>query len=180
MQRQVGLGQNIISASSGASDPVFMIGDPSKLWVIANAREDDAPYLHKGDPVEVRVPAFPDRVIKARLTRVATSIDPNTHRLLVRAEVENPLGELKPGMLASFRIITGNDAVNPAVPQSALVYDDTAHVWVADEKARILIARPIKPGRSRDGMLEVLDGLKSGEKIVTSGAVFLDPAAAAD
>jgi cobalt-zinc-cadmium efflux system membrane fusion protein len=181
MQRQVGLGQNIISASSGASDPVFTIGDPSKLWVIANAREDDARYLHKGEPVEVRVLAFPDRVIKARLTRVATSIDPNTHRLLVRAEVENPLGELKPGMLASFRIITGNDAVNPAVPQAAVVYEgDAAHVWVADDKARILTVRPIQLGRSRDRMIEVLDGLKSGEKIVSSGAIFLDPAATAD
>jgi cobalt-zinc-cadmium efflux system membrane fusion protein len=181
MQRQVGLGQNVISVSSGASAPVFMIGDPSKLWLIAYAPEDDAGYLQKGDPMEVRVLAFPDRAIKARLTRVAASIDPNTHRLLVRAEVENPLGELKPGMSASFRIFAGNGALSPAVPQSAVVYEgDTAHVWVADDEARILIARPIKPGRSRDGMLEVLDGLKSGEKIVTSGAVFLDPAAAAD
>jgi cobalt-zinc-cadmium efflux system membrane fusion protein len=131
--------------------------------------------------VEVRVLAFPDRVIKARLTRVAASIDPNTHRLLVRAEAENPLGDLKPGMLASFRIITGNEAINPAVPQSAVVYEGgAAHVWVADDKTRTLVIRPIRPGRSRDGMIEVLDGLKSGERIVTSGAIFLDPAATAD
>jgi cobalt-zinc-cadmium efflux system membrane fusion protein len=181
MQRRVGLGQTIISASSGASEPVFTIGNLSKLWLIADAREDDAPYLHKGDPVDVRVPAFPDRVIKARLVRVAASIDPNTHHLLVRAEAENPLGDLQPGMLASFRIITGNEAINPAVPQSAVVYaGDAAHVWVADDKTRALVTRPIRPGRSRDGMIEVLDGLKSGERIVTSGGIFFDPAATDD
>jgi cobalt-zinc-cadmium efflux system membrane fusion protein len=181
MERHVGLGQNIISVSSGASDPVFIIGDLSKLWAIANAREGDARYLHKGDTVEVHVLALPNRVIMARLTRIDALVDQNTHRLSVRAEVENPLGELKPGMLTSFRIMTGNDALNPAVPQSAVVYEgDTAHVWVADNRTRILTARPIKTGRSRDGMIEVLDGLKSRENIIASGAVFLDPAAIAD
>ena len=51
----------------------------------------------------------------------APSIDPNTHRLSVRADVENPEGELKPGMFANFSIITGKAATAPAVPQRAIV-----------------------------------------------------------
>ena len=78
VQRQIGLGQNIVSASAGASSPVFMIGDLSKVWMVANAREDDAPYLHKGDPVEVRVLAYPNRVFKGRLNYVAASLDATT------------------------------------------------------------------------------------------------------
>ena len=54
VQRQVGLGQNIVSASSGGSSPVFMVGDLSKVWLVGNAREDDAGSLHVGDVVEVR------------------------------------------------------------------------------------------------------------------------------
>ncbi len=181
VQRQIGLGQNIVSASSGASNPVFLIGDLSKVWLIANAREEDAAYLHKGDPVEVVVFAYPDRVFKAKLTYVASSIDPTTHRLSVRAEVENPKGELKPEMFASFRIITGEDAAAPAVPESAVVYEaDAAHVWVADDKAKSLEIRPIKIGRSRGGMIEALNGLKPGDKIVTSGSVFIDRAVSGD
>ena len=181
VQRQVGLGQNIISASAGATSPVFMIGDISKVWMVANAREDDAPYLHKGDPVEVRVLAFPGRVFKGRLNYVAASIDPTTHRLPVRAEVENPNEELKPEMLARFRIVTGADVADPAVPADAVVYEgNTAHVWVADEAKKTLEIRPIKPGRSDGGMIEVLAGLRPGEKVVTSGAVFIDRAAAGD
>jgi cobalt-zinc-cadmium efflux system membrane fusion protein len=181
VQRQVGLGQNIVSASAGASSAVFMIGDLSKVWMVANAREDDAPYLHKGDPVEVSVLAYPGRVFNGRLNYVAASIDATTHRLLVRAELENPNGELKPEMFASFRIITGADASHPAVPQDAVVYEgDAAHVWVADAKAKTLAIRPIKPGPTRDGVVEVLDGLKAGEQVVTSGAVFIDRAATGD
>jgi cobalt-zinc-cadmium efflux system membrane fusion protein len=181
VQRQIGLGQNIVSASSGASNPVFMIGDLSKVWLIANAREEDASYLHKGDPVEVVVFAYPDRVFKAKLTYVAASVDPNTHRLPVRAEVENPKGELKPEMFASFRIITGEDAAAPAVPETAVVFEgDAAHVWVANEKDKTLGIRPIKVGRVRHGMIEALDGVKPGEKIVTSGSVFIDRAISGD
>ncbi len=179
--RQVGLGQNIVSASSGAANPVFQIGDLSKVWLVANAREQDAPLLHKGDPVEVRVLALPGRRFDAHLTYVAASIDPNTHRLSVRAEVENPKGELKPEMLAGFRIIVGEDASAPAVPESALVYDGAdAHVWSADPVTKALAIRPVKVGRLKGGMAEILEGLKAGDSVVISGAVFIDRAASSD
>jgi membrane fusion protein, heavy metal efflux system len=181
VQRQIGLGQNIVSASAGASNPVFLIGDLSKVWLVANAREEDAPSLHKGDPVEVRVLAFPDRVFKAKLTYVAPSIDPNTHRLLLRAEIENPNHELKPEMFARFRIITGQGTAAPAVPASAVVYEgDTAHVWLANVSAKTLAIRPVTLGRSSDGMIEMLSGLRPGDDVVTAGAVFIDRAAAGD
>ena len=183
MQRQVGLGQNIVSASSGASNPVFMIGDLTKVWLVANAREEDAPVLHIGAPVEVKVPAFGERVFQARLAYVAASVDPNTHRLPVRAAVDNPGGALKPEMMATFRIITGSDRTAPGIPDSAIVYEgDTAHVWVGNDggKDKTLEVRPIKTGHVRDGIVEVTAGLKPGEKIVTSGAVFIDRAVNGD
>lgn len=180
-QRQVGLGQNIVSASSGASTPVYLIGDLSKVWLVANAREEDAPLLHTGDPVEVNVLALPGHPFSARLTYVGASIDPNTHRLAVRAEVENPKGELKPEMLAGFRIIIGEDASAPAVPQNALVYEGSAaHVWVADPATKTLAIRSVKVGRLKGGMAEILEGVKDGETVVTEGAVFIDRAASGD
>ena len=181
VQRQIGLGQNIVSASAGASTPVFMIGDLSKVWLVAYAREEDAPLLHKGDPVEVSVLAFPGKVFNARLAYVAPSIDPNTHRLLVRAEVENPNHELKPEMFARFRIITGKDDAEPGVPEKAVVYEgDTAHVWLANPATKTLAIRPITAGRDHDGMIEVASGLKPGDSVVTNGAVFIDRAVAGD
>jgi cobalt-zinc-cadmium efflux system membrane fusion protein len=180
-QRTVGLGQNIVSAASGASAAVFMIGDLSKVWLVGNAREADAPLLRKGDPVEVSVLAYPGRVFKAKLTYVAAAIDPTTHRLPVRAEVENPNGELKPEMLANFRIITGGDAAAPAVPERAVVYEgSSAHLWVADPKDKRLGIRQVKLGRNDSGMIEVVSGLKAGETVVVAGAVFIDRAVTPD
>nr|WP_294527785.1 efflux RND transporter periplasmic adaptor subunit [uncultured Rhodopila sp.] len=181
VQQQIGLGQNIVSASSGGSTPAYTIGDLSNVWLVANAREDDAPRLHIGDPVEVHVSAFPDRVFRAKLTYVAASIDATTHRLPVRAEVENPDGALKPEMFARFRIVTGADVLAPAVPENAIVYEgEDTHAWLANDKAKTLEIRQFKAGRISNGMVEVLDGLKPGELIVTSGAVFIDRAVTGD
>ena len=176
-QRQIGVGQYINSEANGATNPVFTISDLSTVWLIANVREADAPLMHVGEPVEVHVLAFPGRVFKARISWVAPSIDSNTHRLSVRADVENPRGELKPGMFANFSIITGEAATAPAVPQRAIVYEgDTARVWVAEDDGTIA-ARSIRTGRIADGMVEILAGLSPGEKVVTSGALFIDRAA---
>jgi len=179
-QRQIGLGQFINSTAAGASSPVYTIGDLSTVWLIANVREADAPLMRLGQPVEVHVLAFPGRVFDAKISWVAPSIDSNTHRLSVRANVENPDGELKPGMFANFSIITGNATTAPAVPQRAIVYEaDTARVWVAGEDGTIA-ARRVRVGQIADGMVEILGGLTAGEKVVTSGALFIDRAVSSE
>src|SRR6516164_10998326 len=176
-QRQIGLGQFINSTAAGASNPVYTIGNLSMVWLIANVREVDAPLMQVGLPVEVHVLAFPGRTFKAKISWVAPSIDPNTHRLSVRADVENPDGALKPGMFANFSIITGEAATAPAVPQQAIVYEgETARVWVAGADGTIA-ARSVRVGQTADGMAEILGGLTEGEKVVTSGALFIDRAA---
>ena len=179
-QRQVGLGQNILAVQSGASTPVYTIGDLSTVWLVANVREADAPLVRVGQPLEVRVLAFPSGVFKARISWVAPSIDANTHRLPVRADVENPNGALKPLMFARFSIITGPAAAAPAVPESAIVFEgDTARAWVVRDNGTI-VSRTIRLGKSSGGMVAVLDGLAAGEKIVTSGTLFIDRAASTD
>jgi cobalt-zinc-cadmium efflux system membrane fusion protein len=180
-QRAVGLGQYIVNQSSGGSNAVFSIGDLSRVWLVANVREMDAPTVHLGDDVEVRVPAYPDRVFKAKVVFVAPSIDPTTHRLPVRAEIENADGALKPEMFAAFSIITGKEAAAPGVPASAIVYEgDKAHVFVADPAAKTIAIRPIEVGRSFDGLIEARAGLKAGEQVVTSGSLFIDRALQGD
>ena len=179
-QRQVGLGQYINSTANGASTPLISIGNLSTVWLLANVREEDAPLMHVGAPVEVRVLAYPGQLFKAKLTYVAPSVDPSTHRLPVRAEVENPDSELKPEMFASFSIITGADAIAPAVPADAVVYEGTtAGVWVAHDD-KTLALQPIRVGRIDGSNVEVLSGLNAGEKVVTSGSLFIDRAAQAD
>ena len=179
-QRNVGLGQYINSSANGGSSAIFSIGDMTKVWLLANVREEDAPSMRLGDPVEVHVLAFPGREFNAKLTYVAASIDPNTHRLPVRAEVENPDGALKPEMFANFSIIIGNAVTAPAIPEEGVLYEsDTARVWVAG-KDKTLALRQIRPGWTQDGMVQVLSGLQADEQVVTSGSLFIDRAAHSD
>lgn len=174
VDRQVGPGQYV---QAGAGTPQFTIADTSSVWLLANVRESDAARVKLGQLVEVHVPAYPDRVFKARLTYVSAVVDPVTHRLPVRAEIGNRDGALKPEMFASFRILTSDASESPAVPQSAVVYEGAAaHVWVVAADG-LLSLRSIRTGRSNDGLVEVLEGLKPGENVVTKGGLFIDQAA---
>jgi cobalt-zinc-cadmium efflux system membrane fusion protein len=177
IDRQVGLGQFV---QANAGNPVYSIGDLSTVWLVANVREADAPRVQLGSPVEVRVLALPQRVFKAKLTYVAGLVDPNTHRLTVRAEIPNQDGMLKPEMFATFSIGKGGESAAPAVPESAIIYEgDAARVWIAQDDGT-LAARPIQTGRSSNGMVEVVSGLTAGVKVVTSGSLFIDRAAKGD
>jgi cobalt-zinc-cadmium efflux system membrane fusion protein len=181
VQRQIGQGQNIVSQSSGGTTPVFLIGDLTRVWLLGNAREIDAPFIHVGDPVEVAVLAYPGRVFSAHISYIATSIDPNTHRLPVRAEVDNSDGALKPEMFASFTVIIGAGEASAAVPDSAVVHEgSSAHVWVAHPENKTITLRQIRTGRFIDGMVQVTEGLQFGESVVTRGSLFIDRATVAD
>jgi cobalt-zinc-cadmium efflux system membrane fusion protein len=174
VDRQLGPGQYL---QAGGGTPVFTIADPTSVWLLANVRESDAGLVRLGQAVEVRVLAYPKRAFKARVTYVAALVDPVTHRLPVRAVIGNLDGALKPEMFANFRILTSDSSDAPAVPASAVVYEgELAHVWVLSGDG-LLAYRSIRTGRDNDGLVEVLDGLKPGERVVTKGGLFIDQVA---
>jgi membrane fusion protein, heavy metal efflux system len=130
--------------------------------------------------VRIHVLAYPDRVFNARISWIAPTIDPKTHRLAVRADVANKDGALKPMMFARFTIAIGPERKAPAVPEEAVIHrGDSERVWVVAPDGS-LAARTIKTGRSHGDMVEVVSGLKAGERVVTAGALFIDRAARGD
>ena len=175
VQRKVGPGQYI---NSGASDPVFVIGDLSAVWLVAYVRETEAPRVRVHQQIDFTVLAYPDRVFKGNISYVASTFDSNTRRLLVRATIQNQDAALKPEMFATVSIFTDEGDLASAVPRDAIIYEgNTARVWVAREE-RVIELRPIKPGVVDGGMVQVLEGLQPGEKVVTKGGLFIDRAAA--
>lgn len=178
IQRRVGLGQYI---NAGATDPVFTVGNLSTVWLVANVRESDAPYMKVGAAVEVTVLAFPGKVFNAKLSYVAPALDPNTRRLPVRAEIQSLNRELLPEMFASFRIVSGDGRLMPAVPADSIVYEgDKARVWLARPEDKTVVSRAITVGDTVNGLVEVRRGLSVGETVVTSGTLFIDRAAKRD
>src|SRR5215813_7466387 len=172
VQRKVGPGQYI---TAGSSDPVFVIGDLSTVWLVAFVRESDAPRVKVGQAVKFTVLAYPDRVFEGRINYVAAAIDPNSRRRLVRASIDNSQALLNPEMFANVTIVTdAGGGPTVAVPRGAVIHEgDVARVWVAaDEQA--LELRQIKLGLSDGRLIQVLDGLKPGERVVTRGSLFID------
>jgi membrane fusion protein, heavy metal efflux system len=174
IQRKVGPGQFI---SSGASDPVFVIGDLSTVWLTAFVRETEAEGVAVGQQIKFTLLALPDREFKARVDYVSAAIDPTTRRLLVRATIDNNKGLLRPEMFANVTIYSGNDRPSVGVPKQALIYEgDHVRVWVVHDDKSIEL-REIETGLTNGDMVGVRTNLKAGEKIVTKGSLFIDRAA---
>jgi membrane fusion protein, heavy metal efflux system len=174
VQRKIGPGQYV---NSGASDPVFVIGDLSTVWLTAFVRETDASNVSVGQEVAFNVLALPGRPLTARVNYVSAAIDPATRRLVVRATIDNKDGLLKPEMFANVTIYSGSDHVAIGVPKQALIYEgDQVRVWVAHDDKSIELRR-VKPGLTNGDLVEVEGNLKPGEQIVTKGSLFIDRAA---
>ena len=174
VQRKVGPGQYV---NSGASDPVFVIGDLSTIWLTAFVRETDASRVSVGQEIAINVMALPGRTLSARINYVAAAIDPATRRLLVRATIDNKDGLLKPEMFANVTIYSAGDHPAVGVPKQALIYEgNQVRVWVAHEDKSIEL-RQIKTGLINGDLVEVDGNLKPGEQIVTKGSLFIDRAA---
>src|SRR4030088_1754323 len=174
VQRKIGPGQYI---SAGASDPVFVIGDLSAVWLTAFVRETEASAVCVGQEIAFNVLALPGRALTARINYVAAAIDPATRRLLVRATVDNKDGQLKPEMFANVTIYSASDHPAIGVPKQALIYEgNQVRVWVAHEDKSIELRR-FKTGLTNGDLVEVEGNLKPGEQIVTKGSLFIDRAA---
>jgi len=174
VQRKIGPGQYV---NSGASDPVFVIGDLSTVWLTAFVRESDAAAVCIGQDISVNVMALPGHPLTAKINYVAAAIDPNTRRLLVRATIDNKDGLLKPEMFANVTIYSAGDRAAPAVPKQALIYEaDKVRIWVAREDKSVEL-RQIKIGLINGNFVEVTSNLKPGEQVVTKGSLFIDRAA---
>ena len=180
VQRKVGPGQYV---GSGSTDPVFIIGDLSTVWVVAFIRETEAPIVHVGQQIYFTVLAYPDRSFPANISYVAAALDPTIRRLLVRATVNNDAGLFKPEMFASVKILSGESDKAVAVPLDAIIYEgEAARVWVVRDKDsdKAIELQRIKVGLANGNTIEVLNGLAPGDRVVTRGGLFIDRVAAAD
>jgi membrane fusion protein, heavy metal efflux system len=174
IQRKVGPGQFI---NNGASDPVFVIGDLSTVWLMAFVRETEASDVAVGQELTFSLLALPGREFKARIDYVSAAIDPTTRRLLVRATIDNKDGLLKPEMFANVTIYSGGTSPAVGVPKQALIYEgDQVRLWVVHGDKSIEL-RQVETGLTNDDLVEVRANLAPGEKIVTRGSLFIDRAA---
>jgi cobalt-zinc-cadmium efflux system membrane fusion protein len=153
----------------------YSVADISRIWMNASVTESDMPLVRKGQAIHVRVMAFPGRVFDGEIFMVGSTVDPQLHRGLVRAEIDDPKHELLPGMFASFIIVTGDPISASAVPADGVVRegDGSMTVWLATD-GHHFTKKAVKVGLQNAGYDQILEGVGSGAHIVTKGAVYLD------
>jgi cobalt-zinc-cadmium efflux system membrane fusion protein len=136
--------------------------------------ESDAPLYRLGQPIQASVMAYPGRLFQGALSRLGRSLDPNTHRIVVRCEIADPRDELIPGMLANFAIQVQQPVKSLAIPMNGVVRngDGSFAAWITTDRRRFS-QRILKLGEPLDGQYPVLAGLKRGELAITDGAVFV-------
>jgi cobalt-zinc-cadmium efflux system membrane fusion protein len=155
----------------------YTVADVSTMWMLANVAETDSPAFSVGQEVKVSVMAFPNRTFEGHISTIASAVDPNTHRVLVRSDVEDPKHELRSGMFATFVIRTGQPVRSPAIPLDGVVRegDGTMTAWVTADRRRFT-RRTVKVGLARDGYNQILEGVQAGDLVATEGALFLSNA----
>jgi membrane fusion protein, heavy metal efflux system len=149
-------------------------GQPSATWVLVNVPESETAKLRRGETLRVSVPAYPGQWFHGVVKRVYATVDPETHRVAMRAQIEDPHHCLRPGMLADVVIQYAEPVTGVALPTTAAVResDGTMIAWVTTDRSRFF-SRRITLGQEAAGQYQVLTGLKAGELVVTEGGVFL-------
>lgn len=158
----------------GNPPPPYTVTDVSVKWMLANVIEGDIPLYHVGQPVGVKVLAYPNRVFEGKVSKIYATVDPNTHRATIRSEIRDPQNDLRTGMLANFLIRVQKPVDATAIPANGIVReaDGTMTAWVTTDRHHFT-QRVVKTGLRVDGQVQILDGLQRGELVVSDGAVFL-------
>jgi cobalt-zinc-cadmium efflux system membrane fusion protein len=153
--------------------PLFTVADLSHVWLVAEAPEQQAALIKKGEMAQAEIPALQGKRIVGRLIYVADTVNPERRTVTVRMDIENFSGQLKPEMLASM-VIQGAPQRRLQVPAAAVIRENNKdHVFLRRQETRFQF-HPVILGPENNGYLPVQSGLKGGEQIVSEGAFHLN------
>ena len=165
--------QATVGELAGKETQIYTISDPADLWVVAEVKERDIAAVKVGQDASFTVLAYPNETFRGKVVRIGNRVESASRTLDVRIAVRNEDGRLKPGMFADVEIAT--TAVKDAliISDKALQSDEEGQmVFVALDGTKFE-KRPVKTGMEQRGRVQVLEGLKEGEKVVTEGSFIL-------
>jgi cobalt-zinc-cadmium efflux system membrane fusion protein len=155
-------------------DPLFIVTDPTHLWVIIDLPERVLGSVRKGQNVTVEVDAYPRRSFPAKVANIGEVVDPATRRIPVRCIADNPGGLLKPEMYARVTPLADTTARLPRVSNSALITDGLYSYVFVETSPGVFRKRRVTPGLQGRNESYIKDGLTEGESVVTGGALLLN------
>jgi cobalt-zinc-cadmium efflux system membrane fusion protein len=160
----------------GPEKELLSIADLASVWTLVDIYEKDLAQVRRGAPVEIRVEAYPDETFRGTIGYVGDVVDPQTRTAKVRVEIPNPQRKLKPGMFATVRLRVQAAPGSPlvlAIPSSAIQQVDGQPVVFVKKDSTTFERRGVKLGLTMGDLVEVAEGLKGDEEIVTAGSFAL-------
>jgi len=151
----------------------FTISDMSYVWVVCDVYENDLASIHMGDSAEIRLNAYPGRVLKGRVSNISAILDPNLRTAKVRIEVPNEAMSMRIGMFATATFRGQREQMHTEVPAAAIIHlHDRDWVFVpAPEKT--FRRMEIRSGALLPNQMEeVISGLKAGQHVVSNALVL--------
>lgn len=153
--------------------PLFVVSDLSSLWALAEIDETALPHVQTGQPVEVRVAAYPAERFAGTISWVADMVNPKTRRVTVRCGVPNPSGRLKPDMYATVALGASTEHQVVVVPAEAIQEIGGKPAIFVETATGRFVRRDVTVGAERDGRVQILSGVSAGERVVVAGAFLL-------
>ncbi len=158
-------------------DELFTVAELESLWLFLQVFEKDLPAVHENATVTLTCESHPEERFRGTIDFVGQVLDPHSRTVRARAVIDNPDGELKPGMFvyASIEARTGDGTATPrlAVPKSATASVEGQGVVFVLSGERTFEVRPVVLGQASSDWIEVRSGLSEGESIAVSGVFTL-------
>jgi cobalt-zinc-cadmium efflux system membrane fusion protein len=153
--------------------PLFVVTDPSHLWVALDVPEADLSSVERGAALSITSPVFPGRPFPGRLDYVGESLDPATRTLKARGAVMNGSGQLKAEMYVTVEVLRQHAPKAVVVPARAVLSAGEVRYVFVEEKPGQFVKTVVSVGRERDGRIAVTSGLSGGSRVVTEGSILL-------
>ncbi len=168
------IAQNVTASGAAGvtyagSANAFMIADLSHVWIVCDVYENDLPMVHLGQKADIRLTAYPDRVLTGVISDIGAVLDPQIRTAKVRIQVDNPDTMMRVGMFATATIHGKTLQTHVQVPASAVLHlhdRDWVYVPAGDGKFRRVSVR--SGGTLPDNMQEILSGIDVGQQVVSN------------
>ncbi|MFZ6813370.1 efflux RND transporter periplasmic adaptor subunit [Undibacterium sp. Rencai35W] len=162
-----------------APNPLFVITDLSRLWVLIDVPERYLATIQPGQKISLELDAYPDQFFEAKIDRVGLALDPNTRRIQVRAVLINKDKKLRPEMFARVSFLTDSDKKAIKIPNTSLISEGLYSFVFIEKKSGEFQKQRVNIVRKGKDDSFVDTGVNSGQRIVTEGALLLNSEVAA-
>ncbi len=174
VERNLNPGQEVRPDQSGPSVPaLFVVTDPTSLWIQIDARESEVGTVRPGATFELAVPTMPGQKFEGRVITASDFIDPATRTIKIRGVIANPKRLLKAEMLATARFDRVFDAEQMVVPAAAVMLRGSQHSVFVQTRAGEFEPREVELAYEGPKQVVISSGLKTGEQVVSDNALLL-------